>query len=291
MVRSADEVKTVRIVAVPGDENDILTEERARLSVWAPIGGWSYLEYTDAFDLLARINDTQSKAALQVAEIEIVAHGNPAICDDVSPGNAAILGESLRRIGGISADTAVYLSGCNTGLEFHGECVARTFAEGFKAPVFGSRGYLAGTHAERSERCVAAFELDGIVYHEYPGGTDADGDQVWKRFGPTHRAGGEPMQIKIATSGFRVVNLADSQGQQFLSAVEQTVRTRPSPSARKRMAPDLTFAIRLSDGEHVFELLAGGTVLRDPVAKHVWQFERGREILESLLPYRKLPAA
>ena len=99
------------------------------------------------------------------------------------------------------------------------------------------------------------------------------------------------MQIKIATSGFRAVNLNGSEGQELLSAVEQIVRTKPAQSARMRMAPDLTFAIRLADGEHVFELLAGGTVLRDPVTKHVWQFERGREILQSLLPYRTLPAA
>ena len=99
------------------------------------------------------------------------------------------------------------------------------------------------------------------------------------------------MQIKIATSGFRAVNLTGSEGQEMLSAVEQIVRTKPAQSARMRMAPDLTFAIRLADGEHVFELLAGGTVLRDPVTKDVWQFERGREILQSLLPYRTLPAA
>jgi hypothetical protein len=99
------------------------------------------------------------------------------------------------------------------------------------------------------------------------------------------------MQIKIATSGFRPVNLAESQGQSLVSAVEEVLRTPPASSARMRMAPDLTFALRLADGEHVFELLAGGTVLRDPVTKHVWQFERGREILQSLLPYRKLPAA
>jgi hypothetical protein len=99
------------------------------------------------------------------------------------------------------------------------------------------------------------------------------------------------MQIKIATSGFRPVNLAGSEGQELLSAIEQIVRTKPSQSARMRMAPDLTFAIRLADGEHVFELLAGGTVLRDPVTKHVWKFDRGREILQSLLPYRTLPAA
>ena len=99
------------------------------------------------------------------------------------------------------------------------------------------------------------------------------------------------MQIKIATSGFRAVNLSGPAGEELLAAIEETVRTPPARSARMRIAPDLTFAIRLADGERVFELLAGGTVLRDPVAQTVWQFERGRSILQSLLPYRKLPAA
>jgi hypothetical protein len=282
----------VRIVAAPRDENDILAENRARLSAWAPSNGWIYLEYLDVFDLLSRIADPQVTAVRRIAEIEIVAHGNPAVCNDVVLGNVAIAAEALRRIAGIADTTAVYLSGCNTGVEFNDECIARSFAAAFKAPVFGSRGYLAGTHAERTEHCVASFELDGIVYHSYPGAIDAAGDHAWKRFGPRSRStGGEHMQIKIATSGFRPVNLAGSEGQEFLSAIEQIVRTKPSQSARMRMAPDLTFAIRLADGEHVFELLAGGTVLRDPVTKHVWQFERGREILQSLLPYRTLPAA
>jgi hypothetical protein len=104
-------------------------------------------------------------------------------------------------------------------------------------------------------------------------------------------SGGDPMQIKIATSGFRAVNLADTQAENLVSAVEEIVRTPPAQSARMRMAPDLTFALRLADGEHVYELLAGGTVLRNPVTRQVWQFDRGREILQSLLPYRKLPAA
>jgi len=73
--------------------------------------------------------------------------------------------------------------------------------------------------------------------------------------------------------------------------VESVLRTPASKSAHLRMAPDLTFALPLADGEHVFELLAGGTVLRDPVTRNVWQFERGREILQRLLPYRTLPAA
>jgi hypothetical protein len=282
----------VRIVAAPADENDILSEDRARLASWAPANGWSYLEYADAFDLLARLTDVRTSTSPHVTDIEIVAHGNPALCNDISLGNALVVGESLRRIAGVTDETAVYLSGCNTGLEFHGECVARLFADAFRAPVFGARGYIAGTRAEQNERCVASFELEGIVYHGYPGGTDAEGDHVWKRFGPLpDRPSGEHMQIKIATSGFRAVNLADIQGQNLVSAVEQLVQTSPVQSARMRMAPDLTFALRLADGEHVFELLAGGTVLRDPVTKQVWQFERGREILQSLLPYRKLPAA
>lgn len=282
----------MRILAAPRDENDILDEERARLSSWTRLNDWSYLEYADAFELLSRIAELQAAVALDIAEIEVVAHGNPAICDDLSLGNADVVGESLRRIRGVKESTAVYLSGCNTGLEFNGECIARSLAEAFEAPIFGALGYLTGTHAERSERCVAASEFDGILYHSYPGGIDASGDHVWRQFGPQgHSTDGGRMQIKIATSGFRAVNLAGNEASNLQSALEEVLRTPASPSARMRMAPDLTFAIRLGDGEHVFELLAGGTVLRDPVTRSVWQFEAGQAILQSLLPYRKLPAA
>jgi hypothetical protein len=281
----------VRIIAVPREENDILAEDRARLSGWAPANDWLYLEFADAVDLLSRLSD-EVRTSQQLTEIEIVAHGNPAICNDVSLGNFAVVAESLRRLAGVTKATAVYLSGCNTGLHFNDECIAASFAMTFEGSVLGTRGYVTGTHAERNERCVASFTFEGIVYHAYPGGQDAEGDRVWKHYGPgATPSGGESMQVKIATSGFRSVNLTGNEAQQLLSAVEQIVRTKPAPAPRMRMAPDLTFAIRLSDGEHVFELLAGGTVLRDPVTKQVWQFEQGRTILRSLLPYRKLPAA
>lgn len=99
------------------------------------------------------------------------------------------------------------------------------------------------------------------------------------------------MQIKIATSGFRPVSLERAEAQELIEEIARLVQTPPARSARVRMAPDLTFAIKLQDGEHVFELLAGGTVLRDPVTRHVWQFDRGRALLSNLLPYRTLPAA
>jgi hypothetical protein len=94
------------------------------------------------------------------------------------------------------------------------------------------------------------------------------------------------MDIKVWTSGFRPVNLASEQAAQLRTAVEQAIRGPSSESAPFRIAPDLRFAIRLADGEHVFEFLAGGTVLRDPVSKRVWQLPRGRALLESLWPFR-----
>lgn len=282
----------MRIIAAPRDENDILDEERARLAIWAPTNDWTYLEYADAFELLSQLSAMQAEKLLPIAELEIVAHGNPAVCNGVSLDNAAVVGASLRRIHGVGNETALYLSGCNTGLELNGESLARTIAAAFNGPVFGARGYLAGTHAENSEQCVASFTFEGIVYHSYPGGTDAAGPSVWRRFGPgSGSGGGENMQIKIATSGFRPVNIQGGEVQELLNAVEGIVRTPGAPSPRWRMAPDLTFVIRLADGEHVFELLAGGTVLRDPVTRTVWQFEQGRALLTNLLPYRKLPAA
>lgn len=168
----------MRVVAAPRDENDVMREERARLSAWAPSNGWSYVEHNDVF-VLSRLTELQVAGVQEVSDIEIVAHGNPAICDDVLLENAATVEESLRRIAGVSNHTAVYLSGRNTGLEFDGECIARSLASSFKAAVFGSRGYLAGTHAERNETCVASLKLGGIVYHFYSDGADAVGDDVW----------------------------------------------------------------------------------------------------------------
>src|SRR5687767_9227235 len=95
----------MRIIAAPRDENDVLDEERARLVVWAPANGWRYVEYGDALDLLSQISDGQPAEAEPVIEIEIVAHGNPAICDDLSLDNAAVVGESLRRVPGVGEAT------------------------------------------------------------------------------------------------------------------------------------------------------------------------------------------
>ena len=173
----------LRIVAVPLDEDDVLADERARLSAWAPANGWTYIEYKDAFDLLARIVDLQSSAPRTIEELDISAHGNPFHCNGILLEDVSLIAESFRRIPGIHAATAVYLCGCNTGLDFEGECIARSFAEAFGGPVFGSRGYLSGTHAEHNEDCAAEIIVHGIVYHPYPDAIDAVGDDVWRRFG------------------------------------------------------------------------------------------------------------
>ena len=279
------------IIAIIKDDDSLLAAERERLAAWAPANDWNYIEYADSVDLLARITDLKIR---RIRELEIVAHGNPAECDDIGIGNARTFGESLRRVAGFSPSTAVYLSGCNTGLSFAGDCIAQILAEACEASVCGARGYLAGTRAEKNERCVASFTHSGIIYEAFANAGDATGDDVWRCFGPPLRAAnGDDMEIKISTSGFRSVNLSGDKAAQLLGAVEQAIQQPSSEPAPFRIAPDLRFAIRLKDGEHIFELLAGGTVLRDPVSRRVWQLPGGRALLESLWPFRNgaMPAA
>jgi len=281
----------VFIIAMIKDDDPLLSTERQHLSGWAPANGWEYVEYADGVDLLARITDLGAES---IKEIEIVAHGNPAECDDIVLGSARTFGESLRRVTGFSRATIVYLSGCNTGLQFGGDCVARTLAESAQASVCGARGYIAGTHAEQNERCVVSFTHAGILYEAFSGAIEASRGDVWRCFGPPLRAAnGDHMEIKISTSGFRPVNLAGEKAVQLRAAVEEAIRHPSAESAPFRIAPDLRFAIRMTDGEHIFELLAGGTVLRDPVSRKVWQLPGGRTLLESLWPFRNgaVPAA
>jgi len=282
----------VLIIAIPREDDALLNGERERLSTWAPANAWDYVEYVDSIDLLARMIE---RVNTTIQELEIVAHGNPAECDDVLLENVRTFGESLHRVGGFSRATVIYLSGCNTGLEFGGDCIARALAESCGATVCGARGYLAGTHAERNERCVPEFTFANITYEGFAGAVAATGDAVWRRFGPPLRAanGDDMDDIKISTSGFRPVKLAREQVIQLRAAVEEAIRQPAAEPAPYRIAPDLRFTIRLTDGEHIFELLAGGTVLRDPVSKRVWQLPGGRALLESLWPFRSgaLPAA
>lgn len=279
------------VIAILRDDDPLLMRERERLAGWAPVNGWQYIEYVDAIDLLGRISDRNSNS---IDAIEIIAHGNPAECDDLALGNVRTFGESLRRVTGFTDATVIYLSGCNTGLAFGGDCIARLLADACGTAVYGARGYLAGTRAERNERCVVSFTHAGIVYEGFSSAVDATGDNVWRWFGPALKAvDGDSMDIKISTSGFRPVNLSRDQASRLKAAVEEAIRQPPAESAPFRIAPDLRFAIRLADGEHIFELLAGGTVLRDPVSRRVWQLPGGRVLLESLWPFRNgaMPAA
>ena len=279
------------IIAAIREDDPLLNPERERLTAWAPANGWGYIEYVDSVDLLARIADLGTGP---MEQIEIFAHGNPGECDDITLGNARTFGESLRRVPGFSSATVIYLSGCNTGLEFSSDCVARSLAETCGSVVCGARGYLAGTHAERTERCVQSFTHAGVLYESFEGAIEATGNEVWRCFGPHLRliSGGE-MDIKISTSGFRPINMRSEEAARLRDAVEGAIRTPSSESAPYRIAPDLRFAIRLEDGEHIFELLAGGSVLRDPVSRRVWQLPGGRRLLESLWPFRSgaIPAA
>lgn len=48
------------VIAVIKDEDLLLAAERERVSRWASTNDWTYVEYADAVDLLARITDLRS---------------------------------------------------------------------------------------------------------------------------------------------------------------------------------------------------------------------------------------
>src|SRR5947209_17822900 len=98
MIRSGTG-RSCALIAAPREENDVLAEDRARLSAWAPGNDWFYIEFADAVDLLSRLSD-EVQPSQQLTRIEIVAHGNPAICNDISLGNFVVVAESLRRLPG-----------------------------------------------------------------------------------------------------------------------------------------------------------------------------------------------
>jgi len=63
----------VFVIAVVKDEDTLLNAERQRLSEWAPANGWTYVEYVDAVDLLARITDFSAELIRERSRLLLMA--------------------------------------------------------------------------------------------------------------------------------------------------------------------------------------------------------------------------
>jgi len=80
-------------------------------------------------------------------------------------------------------DCTVYMNGCNTGMcpDNGKPRLAEEIAITTGCKVFGSKGFLYGTHATGGERCEPTLlDSEGNPYHSYSGAVSATGDDCWE---------------------------------------------------------------------------------------------------------------
>jgi RHS repeat-associated protein len=115
-----------------------------------------------------------------IKTLEIHAHANPDTIDGITTENAADMGAKLKNGVKWCCPCTIYLAGCNTGLGN----MAQRLATASGCTVFGSKGYLGGTHFTGNESCSKELDQDGHHYDPYPGSVDAWWSNCWKSFAP-----------------------------------------------------------------------------------------------------------
>ena len=275
----------MRFMAIPLDNDPVINAERERLRPWCATNGYEYVEYNGLDDLLSKMSAVLQARPGPIEILEIDAHGNPSTCNNVTSGNASTFGRRLSRLSGFSGNSVVYLSGCNTGLTDQGVCVSQLLASAAGCTVYGSRGYLSGTHAEGNQQVWATVTIDGIVYPPYPGAVDATGSACWQAFrgvrfvpaGATEERE-TPMLITLQRSD-SIAHLLDEQAASVYNLIKQTVSSPGKDSPGLRIAPDATITVHLPDGDKTYDLLARGAVLRERESNKVWQLQNGDRLM------------
>ena len=192
-----------------GSKNDY-DEEEARIVRNAPNTWEVILGYNDLTDLINKINQllTIDPDHPCLKTLEIDAHANPISINDMSRTDVNTWATQLKTLNWCD-EASIYLSGCNTGLPRTTAITnpavagpiakqlanaipfnATTFAH--KIWVYGSKGYLNGTHAEGNEKTSDTLTereftwsippWTTTVWKKYPGGSNASGNACWKGF-------------------------------------------------------------------------------------------------------------
>lgn len=160
------------------------------------VGGWASL--AAMFQTIKNLLDANHFDCMAVLEID--AHGSPGLCDGVTIANAATFGTLLRTVR-LCDEVHIFLSGCNTGVRTAtAESLAQTVsrhtptqaADNVRVTVYGSVGYLSGSHMAGSARTSRETRVDCHYYPPYPdvmdggtrhqGSTDASGAACYRGF-------------------------------------------------------------------------------------------------------------
>lgn len=130
--------------------------------------------------------------------LEIKSHANPTVCNSIDFESVAAAGGKLRKLKWCDTGS-IYLSGCNTALTLPGVVeippkgpLAQRLAKAMwvtpgtfesKITVFGTVGYLNGTHMKGDTKVTEISNGDGpFRYNAYDGATDAKGTACWQGF-------------------------------------------------------------------------------------------------------------
>jgi hypothetical protein len=146
-----------------------------------------------------------------LSSIEIIAHGNPSVINDLAVADATSWGGKLKALKWCDAGS-IYLAGCNTGLQLDKRYpaqrrgpIAKMLADAMAydpssfpvhITVYGSSGYLSGCHTLSDEKTIKTFsETEWHAGLQFPpfwrettewppfeGATDAQGGQCWIGF-------------------------------------------------------------------------------------------------------------
>jgi len=179
----------------------------------APADTGLVLGYTAIGDLVQKVDAliTIDPDHPCLKSLEIWAHGNPGLIDNLTAAGAATWGPQLMTLNWCD-EASIYLAGCNSGLQLSSRYpasrrgpVAKSLADAmpydannFKVhlTVYGSNGYLRSNHTLGNESTIKSFSTtswhagwqippfwrETTNWPPYAGSQAAQGNQVWIPF-------------------------------------------------------------------------------------------------------------
>lgn len=206
----ATELNVVAPYTKGWDSQNEYDQEEARLVRNAPATWEVILGYDNLADLINKINQyliiDPDHPCLKTLEID--AHGSPVSINDMTRTDVSTWTTQLKTLKWCD-EASIYLSGCNTGLTRTTRItdparvgpIAQQLANALlynqatfphKIWVYGSNGYLSGTHVEGNEKTVDTFTeyefalsippWTSTVWKKYPGGSNSSGGACWIGF-------------------------------------------------------------------------------------------------------------
>lgn len=257
-----------KIITITNDRDGVMIVERRRIIPFARGHGWTYVGYNNDGDHVMQIGRAGAGRPLEVLDLDC--HGSPTTFDHTDLPFAGAFGQALSKLNGFSPNTPVYLDACNTGLtSFRGGPIAQEVANGAGCTVYGTKGFMYGTYAENTERCLAS--VNGF---SYPGAQDATGRDVWIAFHPQARSTpGTEEVLFMAWESTINVHAGDGRDlyREIASLMEIILATGPISFPALRMAPDVTVNYIRNEGAQILDVFANGALIQDRVMETFWR--------------------